>query len=112
MTPPKRTPYPTLDSLNAQIAEMGELNPSQELQAQLCRALAERIDRAMTSNTGAQSMAIPGLIKQLNLSLDKLKDISPITDEFLEEIFGRPEKNAANAKRRILGEHEEEFRDD
>lgn len=84
MTAPK---YPTLARLNAQVADLGEMTPAQETQIAICKVLAERLDRAMVSTTGAQSLAIPGLARQLEQSIAKLLTTIPASDDCLDEIF-------------------------
>ncbi len=52
--------------------------------AGICRSLAEQLDTATGSHTGTQSMAIPGLAKQLQVSLESLLSLHPVGDSFMD----------------------------
>jgi len=76
--------HPTLSKVNQLIRSLGELSPAAEVHAQLCRSLALRIDTIETSKTGAQSMALPQLIKQLGSCIDDLMGLTYQEDDFLD----------------------------
>jgi hypothetical protein len=76
--------YPTENAINKLIKSLGELSPESAVHAELCRQLAMRIDGSKHSKTGAQSMALPGLVKQLGLSVNNLTGLNPVADAFLQ----------------------------
>ena len=84
MTPPR---YPTKQRVDTLIDSLGELSPELELRAQLCRDLAERIDTMRGSRTGAQSMALPGVVRQLEASVSGLLGKVPAVDDFLRYLM-------------------------
>lgn len=84
MTPPR---YPMLSKLNRLIASLGDLNAEQEVRAEMCRTLAKRADDIDNHQTGAQSLALPSVIKQLEASFDALLASRPIEDQFLRDLL-------------------------
>jgi hypothetical protein len=76
--------HPTLSKVKDLVRSLGELTPEMEVRAQLCFSLALRIDKIETSTTGAQSMALPQLIKQLGTCIEELIALKPYEDEFLD----------------------------
>jgi hypothetical protein len=97
MTLPK---LPTLGKINKLVASLGDLDPTAEVHAQLCRSLAQRIDGIEVSKTGAQSLALPGLVKQLGSSIDALLRIKPAQDTFLDWLMAPDVDRASYLERK------------
>ena len=88
--------WPTRLAITRLIASLGELDPESTVRAELCKSLALRIDTIQSSKTGAQSMALPGLVKQLETSMDALMGKNIAADEFLRYLMSNEPSKEAN----------------
>jgi hypothetical protein len=79
MTTPNATAArPVLAAVNAEIRSLGDLDDHQTTTAALAKALAQKVDQAAASKTGAIALAVGSLVKELRSTLEELR--SPSND--------------------------------
>jgi len=77
-TPSATAARPATAAVNAEIRSLGDLNHHQATTAALAKALAQKIDQAASSKTGAIALAVGSLIKELRSTMEELR--SPSSD--------------------------------
>lgn len=79
MTTPNATAArPVTAAVNAEVRSLGDLTEHQVTTAALAKALAQKVDQAASSKTGAIALAVGSLIKELRSTMEELR--SPSSD--------------------------------
>jgi len=72
MTAPKVIAKPATAAVNAFLQDLGDMDSGQRVRAAALRAVAEKLDQASASRTGAIALAVGSLTKELTRLQDEM----------------------------------------
>ncbi len=84
-TPNSTAARPVTAAVAAEVRSMGDLTEHQITTAAMAKALAQKIDQASTSKTGAVALAVGALIKELRSTMEELR--APAVDATNAELM-------------------------